>query len=632
MHHFLRRVSFLLFLSLSVGVIFAQQNTILIIADDVSPDYFGFFSTTTDTATAPNIRAMLSKGIKFTKALGNPVCSPTRASMFTGRYPFRTGVGTVVINAASAQLDTSETGIARILKSYSPIVYNTACVGKWHLHVSTLPKRLFPNYMGFDLYSGNFIGQISNYYSYQRIKNGIVDTVSIYGTTQTVNDAISWMDTMNTNKPFFLWLAFNAPHSPFHLPPANLCNTTGLSGTTADINANPKKYFKAAIEAMDTEIGRLVQYLYAHNLMDSTNIIFIGDNGNSPQVAQIPNAQKKAKQSLYDYGSHVPMIISGPAVVNKNRTSDALVSTTDLFATIAEISGNMNWRNAITPGRVIDSKSILPIIKNQQTNIRTWNFTEQFSNPIVDTVDGKSIRNQDYHLIRFANGTEKFFNQTMDVNEDNDLITGAITQTDIDNYTFLCDSLNALIGTGICKQLTPLSLNLTAFTANAKDNKVLLNWKTTNEVNVGYFEIERSINISNWYTINKIKARNTTTINEYLAVDNTPPGKNNYYRLKVVNVNGEVSYSKIQFVSFGTIANNEWNIFPNPVVNSLLLSKNVNTRFTYKIKNVQGQIAKEGSGNSAEAINVSSLKLATYFIEILDDANKEAVTRKFVKK
>lgn len=90
----------------------AQQNIILLIADDVSPEYFGFYSTTTDTATMPNIRSLAAKGITFSKVWASPVCSPTRAGIFTGRHSFRTGVGAVIGIAPFTQrrlLDASTT-------------------------------------------------------------------------------------------------------------------------------------------------------------------------------------------------------------------------------------------------------------------------------------------------------------------------------------------------------------------------------------------------------------------------------------------------------------------------------------------------------------------------------------------
>jgi len=435
---------------LSAFSVFAQQHVILIIADDVGPDYFGFYNTTTDTAKAPNIRSLASAGIKFNKVWSAPVCSPARAGIFTGRYPFRTGVGSVITNATSAQLDTNEVSIAKLLRTFSPMKYNTGSAGKWHLHANIPPQRIYPNKMGFDFYSGNFNGAITDYYSYIRIRNGIQDTVANYATTQTVDDAISWMDTMNSTKPFFLWLAFNAPHSPFHVPPVSLCDTTGLSGTAADILASPEKYFKSAIQAMDTEIGRLFQYLDAHNLRDSTNIIFIGDNGNDSKVAQITNPSK-AKGTVYDYGVRVPMIVSGPAVINPGRSSDELVNTPDLFATIAELGGFVNWKNFIPTGTIIDSRSLLSVLKDQP-GTRTWIFSEQFHSP-AGVADGKTIRNQDYHLLRFDNGNEAFYNQSADPEENTNLLLNAMTATEISNYHFLCDSLTALTGTGTCKPL-----------------------------------------------------------------------------------------------------------------------------------------------------------------------------------
>jgi len=450
----------ILCLSVLSRLLYAQQNTILIIADDVSPDYFGCLSPATDTANTPNIRALASRGIKYTKVWSAPVCSPARSGILTGRYPFRTGVGGVITSVTSPQIDTAEMSIAKLLKYYAPITYNTACIGKWHLTNNAPPKRLNPNKLGFDLYSGNFNGAIPNYYNYQRVKNGIVDTVTSYATTQTIDDAIGWLDTMNTSKPFFLWLAFNAPHDPFHVPPSSLCNTTGLSGTTTDIAAYPEKYFKAALEAMDTEIGRLLNYLTLNNLMDSTNIIFIGDNGNQREVAQIDDPTK-SKGTIYDYGVRVPMIIAGPSVVNGNRTSNELINTPDLFATIAELSGFLNWKNSIPLGTTMDSKSFLSTIKNQTAINRTWIFSETFNTPAkVD--DGKTIRNQDYHLLRFDNGIEEFYNQTLDVEEKNNLLlnTSAMTSTDLLNYQILCDSIATLTGVTGCKSVSGEENNL----------------------------------------------------------------------------------------------------------------------------------------------------------------------------
>lgn len=441
----------------------AQQNVLLIIADDVGPDYFGSFVPNGDTAVMPHIRSLADRGIRFTQAWASPVCSPTRAGIFTGRYPFRTGVGQVITNNMSPQLDTAEVSIARLLKTYAPLSFQTACVGKWHLHANVPGKRLNPNRMGCDYYSGNFNGAISDYYSYPIIVNGIVDTANEYATTQTINDAISWLDTINHTKPFFLWLGFNAPHSPYHLPPAHLCDTTGLTGTAAHINNNKSKYFKAALQALDSEIGRLFAYLETNGLLDSTHVIFIGDNGNAAEVAQnvLPT---RCKGTIYQYGVQVPVIISGPGVVNPNRNCNNLVNTPDLFATIAELAGMSNWSSFIPVSKKVDSRSILPYIKNQNQLVSTWIFTEQFQDT-TNVNDGKTIRDSEYQLLRFDNGNEEFYHLQSDPQQMTNLLTGSMSVADISHYQMLCDTLNTLLGMGSCSPAQTLdwsvnSLNL----------------------------------------------------------------------------------------------------------------------------------------------------------------------------
>lgn len=447
------RLLFLICLYSIYTGIFAQQNTILIIADDVSPDYFGFYNESSDTANTPNLRKLVKKGVLFNKAWANPLCSPTRAGILTGKYAFRTGIGNVISSSTSPQIDTAEMSISKLLKYYAPKTYSTACVGKWHLTWGLPAKYSYPNKLGFDFYSGNFNGGIQNYSSYNKITNGKVIAVTTYATTETVNDAIGWLDTTNSTKPFFLWLAFNAPHTPLHLPPTHLITNTTLTGTTEDIAAEPHEYFKAAIEAMDSEIGRLIAYLETHGLYENTNFIFIGDNGSSQGTSQNPTPSK-SKNTVYNYGVRVPMLIAGPAVIDQNRKSDALVNTVDLFATISELSGLSNWKSAIPSSKLpIDSKSILPIIENKSAETRNWIFTEMFTNP-ADVRDGKSIRNAHYHLMKLDNGTEEFYNQTLDFYENNNLLNGNLTEEEQKNYYQLCDSLSSLL------TLTPCSNSL----------------------------------------------------------------------------------------------------------------------------------------------------------------------------
>ncbi|WP_421798804.1 sulfatase-like hydrolase/transferase [Haliscomenobacter sp.] len=430
----------------------AQRNVILIIADDVGSDYCGFYENHLDTCKLPNVRRLLARGVRFRNAWSNPLCSPTRAGILTGRYSFRTGVGDAIGGAGSAVLDTAEITIPKLLNRYAPNGIAKANIGKWHLQ-SPMPNTnlVYPNRMGYDHFEGNFTGMLNSFTNWTKVKNGVSSNVTTYATTETANNAISWIKTQG-NKPFFLWLAFNAPHTPHHLPPTSLHSYKNLSGTTADIAANPKSYFKASVEALDHEIGRLFDSLQALGKWDNTDIIFIGDNGNESSVAQ---SRGGAKGSIDQEGVGVPFIISGPSVVNPNRVSDALLSTHDLFATILELFGYSDWPGQIPANKPVDSRSIMPILKNQLTEVRSWVFTEVFKNPSV-AGDGKTMRNKDYKLLDFDNGAQKFFRISNDPTESNDLLLSTMDATAKNNYTALCTEMTKLVGTGgFCNLSTP---------------------------------------------------------------------------------------------------------------------------------------------------------------------------------
>lgn len=146
--------------------ILAQRNVILIIADDLGTEYCGFYENHMDTVAMPNIRKLLSRGVRFNKAWSNPLCSPTRAGILTGRYSFRTGVGNAVGGATSNVLDTAEITIPRLLNKFKPGALAKANIGKWHLQLPMPTSNYtFPNKMGYDHYSGNFTGVLSSYYS-----------------------------------------------------------------------------------------------------------------------------------------------------------------------------------------------------------------------------------------------------------------------------------------------------------------------------------------------------------------------------------------------------------------------------------------------------------------------------------
>ncbi len=472
----MKKIVVLLFLLVINHSNFAQQhNVIFVIADDIGADYCGFYSNYTlydpilDTIAMPNVRRLLKRGVRFKNAWSNPVCSPTRAGMLTGRYSFRTGVGNAIGAGTLSVLNTNEITIPKLLDVYSPNGISKALIGKWHLQLPSVTNYNNPNIMGFNHYEGSLSGGISDYFNWQKIKNGVASTNTNYATTEVVNNSISWITAQPTTQPFFLWMAFNAPHSPFHLPPAGLYSDTTLSGTAADISANPKKYYKAMVQAMDHELGRLFDYLQSSGKWTNTDIVFIGDNGADPAINQ---GSGSAKGSVYQKGISVPFIISGPTVVNPNRSSDALVSTVDLFATALELFGFSNWQSQIPSNKPVDSKSLIPILLNTATAVRPWAFTEVFKDTPTSG-DGKAMRNTEYKLIKFDDGTEKFFNLMTNPIEtiNQNLLLGTLNTVQTANYTSLCNEMTTLVGsTNYCN---PIFLNNESFEAN--ENRVYPN-------------------------------------------------------------------------------------------------------------------------------------------------------------
>jgi len=235
-------------MSLVPSISQAQENILLIIADDFGVDSHGIYGIGSSTAPTPTIDGLATEGVRFLQAWSNPLCSPTRATLLTGRYSFRTGVG--FPTSESRQIGLHEFTLPQAL---SQLGYSSAAIGKWHLSGDSNGGGYNPNLMGFDHYSGNLDGFVPDYYNWTKTVNGIDSTVTNYATTENVDDALDWISDQGES-PWFLWLAFNAAHSPFHAPPSD------LHSIDFDRNDLPRDtlYYPAMIEAMDTEIGRLL--------------------------------------------------------------------------------------------------------------------------------------------------------------------------------------------------------------------------------------------------------------------------------------------------------------------------------------------------------------------------------------
>lgn len=364
----------------------AKPNIVLIIADDMGLDATPGYSVGTVKPNMPTLQNMMNSGIRFNNLWSYPVCTPTRGSILTGKYGFRTNVLKV-----DDDMSTSEVSIQSYLDAQNS-GYNHAVIGKWHLS----NNANHPTNMGINYYAGLLNGGVQSYTNWNFTENGATTTSTEYTTTKFTDLAINWIDQQS--QPWFLWLAYNAPHTPFHLPPNDLHYQGNLPSDQASIDANPLPYYMAMLEAMDTEMGRLIDSMSEED-RENTVFIFIGDNGTPNQVAQ-EYSSNRAKGSVYQGGVNVPMIIYGKDVTRVNTIENALINTTDLFATISELAGN-------TTPEINDSLSFADLLSSSSTETRNYVYTE-----IGNDTGGSNytIRNSTHKYIYFDNGSEAFYN------------------------------------------------------------------------------------------------------------------------------------------------------------------------------------------------------------------------------
>ena len=354
-----------------------QPNILFIISDDQGLDASAQYDFSADLPQTPTLNMLAQQGITFDNMWVTPACSTTRSTIITGKYGVNNGVESLPGN-----LSAEHEILQQYLKGNAAADnYQSAVFGKWHIGGT---NETHPNDVGVDYYAGN-IGNLSDYYDWSLTINGVVENSTVYHSTKITDLALSWISEQTT--PWFTWLAYSAPHSPFHLPPQSLHNRS-LSGTSSDITNNKRDYYLAAIEAMDAEIGRLLASLDEETL-NNTIVIFIGDNGTPSSVIDTSTYSKThAKGSLYQGGIATPFIVSGQGVTRLNERESALVTATDLYATIAEIAG-------VSATKVHDSQSFKALLTDGTHDSREYSYTAYKS----DEVTGWATGSKDYKLI-----------------------------------------------------------------------------------------------------------------------------------------------------------------------------------------------------------------------------------------
>ena len=364
----------------------AQANILFIISDDQGLDASAQYDFSDDVPQTPTLDMLAQQGITFENMWVTPACSTTRSTIITGKYGVNNG------ESLPGNLSAEHEILQQYLKgNVASATYQSAVFGKWHIGGN---DQTHPNDVGVDYYAGN-IGNLSDYYDWSLTVNGVVENSTAYHSTKITDLALNWVNEQTT--PWFAWVAYSAPHSPLHLPPESL-HSRDLSGTSTDITNNKRDYYLAAIEAMDAEIGRLLASL-DEETRNNTIIIYLGDNGTPANVIDASSYSKThAKGSLYQGGIATPFIVSGQGVTRLNERESALVTATDLYATIAEISG-------ISSTKVHDSQSFKSLFTDESSGGKEYIYTAYKS----DEVSGWAMRSKDYKLIEFEDGSQELY-------------------------------------------------------------------------------------------------------------------------------------------------------------------------------------------------------------------------------
>jgi arylsulfatase A-like enzyme len=325
-----------------------KPNIIYILADDLGWKDVGYHGSDIKT---PNIDKLASGGARLEQFYAQPMCTPTRAALMTGRYPFRYGLQTLVIPSGHTYgLPTDEWLLPQALKDAG---YATAIIGKWHLGHGD--QKFWPRQRGFDYQYGPLIGEL-DYFTHEQ--HGVVDWYRDnkrveepgYTTTLLGNDAVKLINAHDSGAPLFLYLTFNAPHTPYQAPQEYL-------DQYKDIPDPSRRAYAGSITAMDDQIGRIVDALDKKHMRENTLIVFQSDNGGTFNAMfagegdmskiKIPcdnGPYRNGKGSIYEGGTRVPALVNWPGHV-KPGIVDGMLHVVDMYPTLVGLAGGQLGKN-----------------------------------------------------------------------------------------------------------------------------------------------------------------------------------------------------------------------------------------------------------------------------------------------
>jgi arylsulfatase len=374
-----------------------KPNIVLIITDDQGYGDLGF--TGNPMIHTPNIDEFAAQSTHFSSFYVDPVCAPTRSALMTGKFYLRTGIYDTFNGGAI--MAPEETTIAEILKANG---YRTGIFGKWHLgdHYPTRPGD--QGFISSLVHKSGGIGQVGDLDNFHRTDSSYFDPV-LYRDNQPVRTKGYCTDVFtdgalefikeNRDEPFFLYVAYNAPHTPLQVPEKYLERYADLDLGLGEREEEAAKRVYAMVENIDENVGRILHMLKENDLYENTVVVFMSDNGPIPERY---NAGLRAtKSTVYEGGIKSPFFIHYPGIFESGKKIPTTVAHIDLLPTILDICG----MESDIPGG-IDGTSMLPILRGETGFFDTRPLYWQWARGYPELYANVAIRKGDYKLVGHA--------------------------------------------------------------------------------------------------------------------------------------------------------------------------------------------------------------------------------------
>jgi len=392
-----------------------QPNVLLILVDDLG--YGDLSSYGAKDLETPHIDRLVARGMKLSQFYANcPVCSPTRAALLTGRFQDCVGVPGVIRTHSRnswGYLNPKAVLLPAVLKKAG---YRTAMVGKWHLGLGA-PN--LPNLRGFDHFHGFLGDMMDDYYhhrrhgvNYMRLGDETIDPKG-HATDLFTEWTCQWLKQQKGDEPLFIYLAYNAPHSPVQ-PPKEWLDR--YRKKHPDVPAQRAK-FAAFVEHLDDGIGRVAAAFGQSGRAENTLVIFTSDNGGAGYHGASNGPLAGGKQEMLEGGIRVPMCAAWPRRIAPGSRCDRVAMTMDLFPTICEAAGAAYDRS-------IEGRSILPTLlgKPQPAEDRYLFWVRLEGGKRYNGKPYYAVRHGDWKLLQnAADQPYRLYNIRQDLKETTDL-------------------------------------------------------------------------------------------------------------------------------------------------------------------------------------------------------------------